>query len=164
MVGFGIGSVFRFNKTNRATRIASTAGIPSPSAMPTMEGPFSADDGEDENVGDCVVDIVIAKDVGINVIGGDIISTKVVVEPATAEPVVVVVAAEDDPDCSLHRDIEICRRGTLKLGSLVIEPEEKEIRDSEVEIVEPNRPDKRSYIPIITEGTSMVAGYIIIYL
>lgn len=38
-----------------------------------------------------MVDIVIAKDVGINVIGGDIISMKVVVEPAAAGPVVAII-------------------------------------------------------------------------
>jgi hypothetical protein len=57
-------SVFRLSnlsKTNSVARMAITPGIPIPSAMPrvSLERPFNGvDDGVDENVGDCMVDVV----------------------------------------------------------------------------------------------------------
>lgn len=65
----------RLSKTNRVTKTAITTGIPIPSAMPSsVEIPFNgADDGEDEDVGDCIV-------VEDKVIVGTNIGSKFVVE------------------------------------------------------------------------------------
>jgi hypothetical protein len=65
-------------------RMPIIAGIPSPSAIPrlsfpSMERPFEAGDGEDEEVGDCVVDIGAREDNAVA--EGEVVAGKIVVAP-----------------------------------------------------------------------------------
>ena len=94
-------------------RIAINPGIPIPSAMPraSLEKPLNgADDGEDEDVEDCMVDGVICDD--DNAVADDIAD-----EDAKVDKVVVIV--------KLDKVVVKPDKVVVKLDKVVVEPRNK---------------------------------------